>query len=118
MAMAAGRPCGHPRCPRVTLDGWCDEHRPPRDRRHEADRPSSAARGYGRQWRRVREEVLARAGIPRERWPAYDVDHSPPYDPAVEPDHRRYQLTPRLHAEHSRKTAQRDGGFGAPTRRR
>jgi hypothetical protein len=71
-------------------------------------------RGYDRDWQRIREGVLAAAGIPEANWPLYDVDHTPPYDPAIERDHRKYILTPRLHGRHSRKTAMRDGGWGNP----
>ncbi len=69
------------------------------------DRPSAARRGYGSEWRKIRAEVLERAGIPRSEWTRYDVDHRPPYDPAVEPDHRKYRLVPMLHDEHSEKTS-------------
>ena len=71
-------------------------------------RKSAARRGYGHKWRKIREEVLSRAGIPQHHWYLYDVDHNPPYDPDVEPDHRKYELVPLLHAEHSWKTAERD----------
>lgn len=91
---------------RRSFDGsgdYCPQHRKPRK-----PRPSSAGRGYGYRWQKVREEVLLRHGIPREQWSLYDVDHNPPYNKEIEPDHRKYQLTPRLHAEHSRKTAEQD----------
>jgi hypothetical protein len=80
-------------------------------------RPSPAKRGYGREWReKIRPRVLREHGIPRDQWHLYDVDHNPPYDPDVEPDHIKYQLVPRLRPDHSRKTAREDGGFGNPTR--
>jgi hypothetical protein len=63
-------------------------------------------------WRAVRAEVLRQHGIPEAEWPKWDVDHTPRYNPAIEPDHRKYTLTPMLHPEHSRKTSARDGGFG------
>jgi hypothetical protein len=80
-------------------------------------RPSSSKRGYGNKWRHIRAEILRAAGIPRKLWPLYDVHHSPPYNPDVEPDHRRYNLTPVLHAEHSTITGRgtrrgRQGGGG------
>lgn len=102
--------CGNPWCSQLVAypERFCLEHRPPR-----ADfRPSPTARGYGPLWRRIRIIVLSRAGIPRAEWPRWDVDHTPAYDPAVEPDHLRYKLTPRRHGEHSAKTAREDGGFG------
>lgn len=83
-----------------------------RKRQHEpgthSSRPSPASRGYSYDWRKVRAEVLQKSGIPRDEWHLYDVDHNPPYDPKAEPDHRKYVLIPRLHADHSRKTAAED----------
>lgn len=67
-------------------------------------RPSAFERGYGAEWRRIRAEVLRAHGIPQSEWPRYDVHHTPEYNPDVEPDHRRYQLTPLLHEDHSRVT--------------
>lgn len=71
-------------------------------------RPTSVERGYDREWRRVRREVLKEHGIPQWEWKLYDVDHNPPYDPSVQTDHRAYNLIPRLKADHSRKTATED----------
>jgi len=69
-------------------------------------------RGYGADWRKIRERTLRLHGIPMHLWSKYDVDHEPAYNKATEPDHSKYKLTPRLHAEHSIKTAAADGGFG------
>jgi hypothetical protein len=41
-------------------------------------------------------------------WPEYDVDHNPPYNPDIEPDHRKYTLVPMLRSDHSRKTVRED----------
>ncbi len=71
-------------------------------------RRSPSKRGYDHTWRKVRAKVLAEAGIPPEQWPLYDVDHNPPYNPGWEPDHTKYTLIPRLHDDHSSKTAQED----------
>lgn len=96
----------------MTRDGWCDLHRPARDHGYDEKRPSAAGRGYGRVWQRIRAIVLSRAGIPRERWSEYVVDHRPPFNPAVEPDHMKYELVPMLLKDHSQKTARSDGAFG------
>jgi hypothetical protein len=52
--------------------------------------------------------------VPRQDWPLYDVHHEPAYNPDVEPDHRKYRLTPLLHQDHSRETGRqkrrREGG--------
>lgn len=71
-------------------------------------RESPAKRGYDATWRKVRAEVLEHAGIPKEQWKLYDVDHSPAYDKEIEPDHRRYTLTPMLKVYHASKTAKED----------
>lgn len=105
--------CIKPRCGK-TFRGkgqYCDKHKPD-FRRWDKKRGNSASRGYGHEWRKIRIEKLSEYGIPMERWPDYDVDHNPPYNPDVEPDHRKYELIPRLRSEHSKKTATEDGGFG------
>jgi hypothetical protein len=65
-------------------------------------------RGYDYTWQKIRVRVLKEFGIPKEQWSLYAVDHNPPYNQEVEPDHTRYQLVPRLIAEHNRKTARED----------
>ena len=109
------RACRWPYCPNITRDpsGYCDNHADKRAIPRKPDnRPSSPMRGYGTEWRRIRIEVLRASGIPESDWPQYDIDHVPRYDKAREPDHRKYNLIPRLRAVHSRKTIREDGGFG------
>lgn len=79
-----------------------------KNKRKKDNRESAAKRGYSSSWRKIREEVLESAGIPFEEWEYYDVDHNPSYNKWKEPDHRKYNLIPRLHAEHSSKTARCD----------
>jgi 5-methylcytosine-specific restriction protein A len=114
MPTKPARMCRIPNCPNLTQDpsGYCPLHKPAYSVRKPDKRMAPSRRGYCRAWRKVREEVLERYGIPRHLWSRYDVDHNPPYNPAVEPDHRKYTLIPRLHAEHSSKTCHKDGGFG------
>jgi len=115
MPTKPARMCKYPYCPNLTSDssGYCDVHAAMRPAGRMPDkRPSSPRRGYGRDWQKIRAEVLTKTGIPRNLWPLYDIDHNPPYNPAVEPDHRKYTLIPRLHGEHSSKTCREDGGFG------
>jgi 5-methylcytosine-specific restriction protein A len=110
------RPCKHPGCSQLSYTGYCDRHAPAEPVSVSAPRQSAARRGYNRRWQRIRARVLAAAGIPQRDWPLYDVDHRPPYDPELEPDHSKYELVPMLRAEHSRKTARENGGFGNPPR--
>jgi hypothetical protein len=67
-------------------------------------RVSSAKRGYGIEWRKIRERVLRSYHIPLASWPLYDIHHTPVYNAAIEPDHNKYKLTPMLHHEHSMAT--------------
>jgi len=55
MPLAPKRPCGHPLCPILTDDGWCDSHR---RERWQDGRGSACSRGYDRRWRVVREQHL------------------------------------------------------------
>ena len=115
MPYKPARPCKVPSCPGLTHDqsGYCDNHAALRPAARARDyRPSAAQRGYDVGWRKIRCKVLQKAGIPRAEWWRYDVDHNPPYNPAIEPDHEKYTLIPRLHGEHSRKTVIEDGGWG------
>lgn len=99
-------PCLEPRCPNLAVyRGRCAEHKGIPDKQRQR---GSFYQHYGPEWPKIREEVLQAAGIPRERWPLYDIDHDPVYDPDIQPDHRAYKLTPLLHSEHSRKTATQD----------
>ena len=113
------RYCSYPGCREYAVKGslYCQKHRPVKQNRSRDTRPSAAKRGYGREWQNIRKIILAEYGIPKERWPLYDVDHNPPYNPDVDPNHWNYELIPRLHSEHSRKTAKQDGGFGNPKSR-
>ena len=105
------RPCKYPCCACTTLaaTGYCEAHahfyQPPQRLKRAPDaRPSAALRGYDMSWQRIRDEVLQSAGIPEELRHLYDVHHTPEYNPAIDPDHRHYTLTPLLHGEHSRET--------------
>ena len=111
MPIAPPRACHDAFCPAFALPGspYCREHQ---SLQPVPVRASAHARGYDATWQRIRIIVLSKAGIPRKDWHLWDVDHSPAFDPEVEPDHWKYKLTPRLHGDHSRKTAATDGGFG------
>jgi 5-methylcytosine-specific restriction enzyme A len=112
MPRKAASYCRYPNCENLAIPGsvYCQIHQS--EVKQSNTRVSSTRRGYGRGWQKIRADVLRQYGIHREDWPKYDVDHVPRYDPIVEPDHRKYTLIPRLHAEHSKKTVREDGGFG------
>ena len=56
MPLAPPRPCNKPGCGKLTHKRFCADH----DRDYDRARGSSAARGYGARWRRLRELVLQR----------------------------------------------------------
>lgn len=106
-------PCKVPFCPGFAVaGGYCEAHSYITEQAKADRRAPSSRRGYGAAWRKVRARVLRAAGIPQEQWHLYAVDHNPPYNPEVEPDHEKYTLIPKLISEHNRKTAREDGGFG------
>ena len=56
MATRPNRPCSYPSCPHFAVErGRCHRHQVVRV----DTRPSSSARGYDREWQRIRAEVLA-----------------------------------------------------------
>ena len=98
--------CIEPGCPNLAVyRGRCAKHKSIPDKQRQR---GSFAQHYGPEWAKIRAEVLTAHDIPRERWTLYDIDHSPIYNPDIQPDHRAYKLTPLLHGEHSRKTATED----------
>ncbi|MEN6491810.1 MAG: hypothetical protein ABFC85_07440 [Rectinema sp.] len=113
MPYAPARACRYQRCPMLTRDpsGYCEAHRHKARAFHQESAVHRSPGGYGN-WRRIREQVLRAHGIPESDWHLYDIDHDPVYDPAREPDHTKYKLTPMLHAGHSQKTVRHDHGFG------
>ena len=113
MPYKPARPCRYPGCLNTTntKQGYCEAHTHhnipfvKRSHRQPDNRPSASARGYGVEWKSIRQEVLDSVGIPRESQGLYDVHHTPPYNPAIEPDHRAYKLIPMLKSEHSKITS-------------
>ena len=113
MPRKAQKPCLFSGCTALVNSGYCATHahfyNPPV--RTFADYKPNPDKNkiYGRQWKSISADVKRAAGIPVELWHLYDVHHEPPYNPAVEPGHRKYHLTPMLHRDHSRETARQRG---------
>lgn len=123
--------CKYPGCRKPVPLGakYCEAHKAAgeaRDAKFSVDRErrrtertgSSAARGYGYKWQRIRARILAahplcveceKRGIIKL---ATDVDHIRPHkgNPFLMWDEDNLQ--PLCHECHSRKTAREDGGFG------
>lgn len=61
MPKRAGKPCRYPGCPEIVRGvPYCAAHAAKVSREYEETRPSSAARGYGGPWRKLRGMVLNR----------------------------------------------------------
>jgi 5-methylcytosine-specific restriction enzyme A len=122
MPMKLAKPCKHPGCARTTRFRFCDQHGKRHSRQLSRQRLSPSKRGYGRDWQRTRELVLAEEPFCREcerkGWirPATEVDHIRPLLRGG--THDRSNLRPLCAACHSRKTVKSDGGFGRKTQAR
>lgn len=109
-------PCAKPGCPAATYGRYCAHHGREESRRYERQRGTSVQRGYGGQWRKLRNAVIARDPICTDcgRAPSTDADHKTPRSQGGQDTMEN--LTGKCHACHSSKTARRDGGFGNPVR--
>ena len=58
------RPCGAPGCTALVYDGrFCEAHAKEQQAAYDKQRGSSARRGYGARWRKLRRVVLARSPL-------------------------------------------------------
>lgn len=112
--------CAHKsRCSgRATHGRYCARHAAEYQRTKERapdNRPSAAARGYDRQWRKKRAKYLrkhpfcAESGCSKR---ATHVDHIVPLAAGGADDESNFQSL--CHSHHSIKTNKEDGGFGNP----
>ena len=117
MPYAPRKPCCQPGCAALVRvsERYCTAHRRAARTQVDERRGSSAERGYGRTWRRVRLMVLADEPLCRmckadgRLTAASEVDH-------IDGDSRNNQrgnLRPLCKPCHSRRTA-RDQGFARP----
>ena len=128
-------PCHYPGCRRPVPRGerYCDLHKEAGEKRDEAARQSarrvrekrrfeavgsSADRGYGYRWQKLRNRYIAQHPYCVECLKhgkitlATDVDHIRPHrgDPRLLYDEKNLQSL--CHSCHARKTASEDGGLG------
>lgn len=52
------KPCKYPGCRRLSVDGYCEEHRRKRTRDYDRQRGTPPERGYGSNWQKVRRIKL------------------------------------------------------------
>ncbi len=123
MPSAAPRPCRHPGCSQLVRDGggYCAQHKRIKQeisKQADKDRGTSAQRGYGYKWQKLRANYLAshplcvackKTGLLKV---AEVVDHIVPHkgDMALFWDSGNWQ--PLCKTCHDRKTATEDGGWG------
>jgi len=103
-------PCSVKGCPTLSRQNRCDAHR----KAAEAKRGSSAERGYGTDWRKVRTIYLTRFPYCQDKAgcinPATDVHHIHGEGPRG--DNSDESLQALCHSHHSKQTAQHQpGGF-------
>ena len=105
------RPCPHPGCAALVSKGYCEEHTQDAtqyDRQYDRQRGTARARGYGKQWEKLRVIVLAEEPLCREcdavgrTEPATDVDHILPKRQGG--TDKRENLQGLCHSCHSKKT--------------
>ncbi len=115
MPSRPGSQCSTPGCPNLgTNGGRCEPCQTKTRGSYEQDRGSASARGYDRNWQRLRLIILHRDPICKACGQAAseDVDHIVPKAQGGTDDEANLQ---GLCAScHSRKTATEDGGFGRP----
>lgn len=102
-------PCRAFRCPNFG-DPYCDAHKAAYDRR----RGSANSRGYGAEWKKLREQVLREEPLCRicRRADSREVDHIIPKPVGTD---ERWNLQGLCKPCHSRKTKQEDGRWDAAT---
>ena len=118
MPISAPKPCTHPGCPVLVKSGRCEKHQKHKRELADRDRGNSAARGYGRRWRKARLSFLkmrplcVRCQAVGKIEPATVVDHIKPHrgDKALFWDVDNWQALCK--PCHDNKTATEDGAFG------
>lgn len=119
MPRKPGRPCMKPGCPNLARGGrFCEEHQKAYDQAYEAQRKSSAARGYDASWQRLRKMILSRHPLCADPFgehegrpvPAQEVDHIVPLRKGG--GNRSENLQALCKSCHSKKTAREDGRWG------
>jgi len=109
------RVCAHPGCPVLSEHGRCPRHR-------DQGRQSAAARGYGANWARARQDFLR--AFPTCQYfgcgePAVDVHHVDGLGPTGPRGFDWANLKGLCHAHHSALTIRdQPGGFTARPRAR
>ncbi len=124
MPWAPPKPCTFPCCGKINCTVHAPDWRKKEGQRlTDARRGSAAERGYGTEWRRLRDTFIASHPICADPFqihqgrpsPAGVVDHLKPHKGPGDPLLLDWKNLESLCAGcHNKKTAQADGGFGNP----
>mgnify|MGYP003779313017 CR=1 FL=1 len=119
----APHPCSQQGCPNLVAPGegrYCPEHARVHQQQYDAQRGTSAKRGYGARWRKIRARKLARDPLCEDPYgvhgtggavvEATEVDHIVPKRDGG--SDRMENLQSLCKSCHSRKTALEDGRWG------
>lgn len=117
MPVRSLKPCREPGCANLIRDGqFCQDHQRPDQSEYDRMRGSSAKRGYGARWRKLRAMVLQRQPLCADPFGSHaaagqvvmatDVDHIQPKRRGGRD--RMENLQPLCHSCHSRKTGKGD----------
>jgi 5-methylcytosine-specific restriction protein A len=107
------RPCRYPSCNTLTVNGYCDTHKPKAQQRI-----SPSKRGYTREWDKQSKLFLAEHPWCTEclkhgkRELATETDHIIPHKGNMILFWDKNNWQGLCHWCHSQKTAKEDGGFG------
>ena len=118
MPYAPPHPCAHPGCPRLTNKRRCPQHQRQEWKEQDRNRPSSAARGYGAEWRKASRQFLRENPLCAECMKAGKLraakvtDHIVPHKGDMLLFWDRSNWRALCWRCHSRKTAKEDGRWG------
>ena len=112
------RPCSAPGCPELVRDGrFCEQHDRQEQRRYDKQRGTSAQRGYGANWRKLRKMKLNQDPICEDPFGLHkehselmqsnEVDHITPLKDGG--TNEMTNLQSLCKSCHSKKTAVEDG---------
>lgn len=60
MPSKAPHPCAYPRCPNLTTERYCSEHKTIASREYQKLRDPATTARYGSEWRRIRNRYISR----------------------------------------------------------
>lgn len=111
------KPCNHPRCPELTTEAYCEQHKKQSRKQSDEQRGTAHERGYNARWRKARLMYLRRnpicveceqEGIAKQ---AEVVDHIEPHKGDYDKFWNRKNWQSLCKRHHDIKTATKDGAF-------